>query len=343
MEIIKEDVFRRQIKSGLCGGYLFFGEEDYLKAHALRTAREALCPDPSFAFFNDMRIDAPDYSAQGLLDALMPLPIMSDQKLVSVTNLYLSSLKASELDDLCDALATLGEYDYNVLILCVPADGMDEGSLPKRPSALLKRLSQYLTPVRFESISPARLCSWAGKHFAHSGVQASGEACAFLVRYCGTSMYTLASEIEKLCAYVLSHGRQTVSEADIRHVCIPQINDDAFGLANAILDGKYDEALSALSVMKFRRVEPVVILGEVSRVCCDLLCVKLLLDEGHSQAEIASILKMNEYRLRIYAAAAAAKTRKRLERAIALCRNADTTVKGGSGYAAIENLICSLS
>ena len=78
MELLREDLFRKQMKKGLSGGYLFFGEEDYLKSFALRAARESICPDPTFALFNDVRLDALDYSASALLDALMPPPMMSE-------------------------------------------------------------------------------------------------------------------------------------------------------------------------------------------------------------------------------------------------------------------------
>ena len=60
MDIIKEDVFRKQIKKGLSGGYLFFGEEDYLKSFCLRAVKEAVCPDETFAVFNEVKIDALD-------------------------------------------------------------------------------------------------------------------------------------------------------------------------------------------------------------------------------------------------------------------------------------------
>ena len=170
MDIIKEDGFRKLLKSGLCGGYLFFGEEDYLKAFSLKSARESLCEDETFAVFNDMKIDALDYSAAALLDALMPPPMMSEKKIVTVNGLSIDSLKPSEIDDLCDALATLEEYDYNVLIISVPSGEIDEGNLPKKPSAVLTKLCKYLTPVRFDAVTPARLVSWLGKHFAHNGV-----------------------------------------------------------------------------------------------------------------------------------------------------------------------------
>ena len=38
MDIIKEDAFRKQLKKGLSGAYLFFGDEDYLKNFSLKVA-----------------------------------------------------------------------------------------------------------------------------------------------------------------------------------------------------------------------------------------------------------------------------------------------------------------
>lgn len=343
MEIMREDGFRKQLKSGLSGGYLFFGDEDYLKAFAVKSAREAVCADESFAIFNDMKIDALDYSAPALLDALMPFPMMGEQKIVTVNGLNIDSLKPSEIDDLCDVLATLSEYDYNVLIISVPAGGLDEGYLPKRPSAVLTKLAKYLTPVRFESISASRLVSWVGKHFAHNGVEAAPEVCSFMIDYCGASMFTLAAETDKLSYYVLEHGRTKVSAEDVKEAAIAEISLDTFALANAILDGRYDAALDALSVMKFRRVEPVIIMSEVSRVICDLIAVKAMLDEGNSTAEISSAFKMNEYKVKMYVSGASGKSMKKLKRAIELCSEADAALKlSPQGYTAIERLICAL-
>lgn len=341
MDIIKEDGFRKQLRSGLSGGYLFFGDEDYLKSFSVRAARDAVCEDKSFEIFNDMKIDALDYNAPALLDALMPFPMMAEKKIVTVNGLIIDSMKPSEIDDLCDVLETLSEYDYNVLIISVPAGGIDEGNIPKKPSAILTKLSKYLTPVRFEAISPSRLVTWVGKHFAHNGVKASPEVCSFMINYCGASMFTLASETDKLSYYVLWNGRDEVKVDDVKNVSIAEISTDTFALANAILDGKYDVALDALSVMKFRRVDPIIILSEVSKVVCDMFAIKAMLEEGKSSSEIASALKMNEYRVKVYASGASGKSLKRLKRALELCAEADASLKlSPQGYIAIEKLIC---
>ena len=343
MEIIKEDAFRKQLKNGLSGSFLFFGEEDYLKSFSLRAAREAICADETFAVFNDVSIAPIDYTPSALLDALMPPPMMADKKIITINGLAISDMKQSDLDDLYEVLGALADYDYNVLIISVPSGLIDEGNLPKRPSAVFSELSKYLTPVKFDSVTGARLVGWLQKHFSHHGVNASSDVCSRLIDKCGKSMFTLSSESEKLSYYVLQNGRNEVLLRDVDEVAISVIDSDAYALANAILDGRYADAIEALGVMKFRRVEPVIILSEVSRVICDLVTIKAFLSDGLSNAEIASVLKMNEYKVKIYASAANAKSVDRLRRALLLCSEADLSLKlSPQGYTAIEKLVCTL-
>ena len=338
---MKEDIFRKQLKKGLTGGYLFFGDEDYLKTHALRAAREAVCPDPGFALFNDVRLDALDYTPSALMDALMPPPMMEEQKIVSVTGLSISSMRASEVDDLCEVLAALPDYDYNVLIVSVPAGELDVGSA-KKPSTVLQKLAKHLTPVVFDSISGARLAAWVGKHFAAHGVSAAPDVCSYLIEYSGKSMYTLSFETEKLSYYVLENGRTEVTREDVRNVAIGAIDVGAFALTNAVLEGRSADALAALSVMKFRRIDPIIVLSEVSRTICDLLQVKIMQEQGAPQGDFIKLLK-NEYRVRLYTQSAAGKSREKLMRALTLCADADLALKlSPQGYMAIENLICGL-
>ena len=107
MEPIKEADFRKELKSNPRPGYLFFGDEDYLKSFAVKQARELICPDPTFAFFNEIHLDAMDFEAQKLIDALMPLPMMADKKLVVLSGLNFNSMRQNEIDDLCRIMITI--------------------------------------------------------------------------------------------------------------------------------------------------------------------------------------------------------------------------------------------
>lgn len=346
MEMIRDDVFRKQLKKGLSGGFLFFGDEDYMKSFALRSARQAICPDPTFSLFNDLRMDSMNFSADALLDALMPLPMMADQKIVTVSGLNIYTLiRNHEFDALIDTLSKLEEYDYNVLILSVPAEQIDVGRFPKKPaSEPLKRLSEFLTPVYFEPISGARLVTWVGKHFEHHGVHASPEVCKHLIDLCGQSMFILGSETEKISYYVQSFGRTDVTEADVDTASIAELSTDAFALSNALLDGQHEKALQALDVMKFRRIDPLIVMGEISKSISDMALVKALCTEGLPPAEIGALVGIkSDYKTRLYISACATKSPKKLRRAVELCADADRMLKSSyQGYLAIEQVICTL-
>ncbi|MBE6547442.1 MAG: DNA polymerase III subunit delta [Ruminococcaceae bacterium] len=341
MDIIKEADFRREIKSKPKSAYLFFGEEDYLKSHALNAAKDALCPDITFAMFNQMAFDALSYSADALIDAIMPMPMMADRKLITVTGLNLNAFKPAEANALCQALSMLDEYDYNTVIISVASDRFDYGILPKRPSKLLSKLSEFLTPVYFEKISPARLYTWVGKHYSHNGVSASAEICKLTVDRCGRDMFSLSSETDKISFYVLAQGRNEVTPDDVVKVSVPAAEFDAFAFSNALTSGNRERALAVLGDMKFRRVDPIIIMSEIISNICDALSVELLAADGRTSYEISDALRMHEYKVSLLL-----KSKRgvdRLKNMLEKCRTADLELKmSRDGYTTLEKLICTI-
>ena len=343
-DIIKEADFRRDLKNAPAVGYLFFGEEDYLKANALRLARKSLCgDDEGLAYFNDIRLGGADFTPDKLLDAMATPPMGSERKVITVTGINFNTMRAGDLENFIEALTELEDYPFNVVLISADSDCLDPGTLPKRPSKLLTELAEYLIPVNFEKNTPAKLSGWVQKHYLHYGVQASPEVCQFTVTFCGRDMYILANEIQKVAFYVLAHERQAATIEDIKISAIPAMEYDAFAFTNAIIERRRGDALDILADLKFRRVEPIFILSEVSRVICDLAMVGSMASGGKTAAEIASALKIHEYRVGIYMRQTSKLSPERLRAAVAACKEADAAIKlSGSGYSIIEKLICSL-
>ena len=342
---MKEADFRKELKAAATGGYLFFGEEDYMKSASLRMARQSIAEaDPAMAAFNDIHLDGLDFTPSALLDALAVPPMGSDRKVITVTGMNFNTLRAADLDKLCEALAEIPDYPYNLVIFSAAADMLDGGSIPKKPSELLTTLGEYLRPVYFERNTPAKLAGWVQKHYLHNGVQASPAICQFTVEFCGRNMFTLAGEIDKVSFYVLAKGRSLVEETDIRTAAIPAMEYDAFAFTNAIMERRRADALDILADLKLRRVEPLYILSEVSRVICDLLAIRTMSDGGQTATEIGSALKMHEYRVGLYLKQARKTEVELLRCAVSACQTADRALKrsAGDGYGVIERLICTL-
>ena len=342
-DIITESEFRKSIAKAPAAGYLFFGDEDYLKSFALKTAREAICPDEALAPFNNIRLEGIDLTPDSLLDAITTLPMMSERKLVEVSGFRFSDLRSRQLEEYLEVLSTLEEYDYNTLIINVPAGGIDPGRLPKRPSSILKKLSETLVPVSFSSPTPLMLSKWVARHFNANGVRADVAVCAATVEFCGNDMHQLSGEVDKLSYFALANGRDYVDMQDIKQVAVADTSYDSFALTNAVMASNKTAALAVLAEMKRKRVEPTVVLGEVVRVVCDMLSVRLMTDEGLTAGEIASRLKIHEFRVTLCLNSAARVDR--LKRLLEMSAEADNALKqtlSSHGYEAIERLICSL-
>lgn len=344
MKIIGDSELRKELKNGSSDshGYLFFGDEDYMKLNALKLARSSVASDASFAPFNDIRLDALEFTPSKLLDALMPPPMMAERKIVTVSGLDFTAMRQSDFGALLEVLGTLEEYDYNLLIINVPSGLIDEGYSASKPSAAITKLGEFLTPVRFDRVARSRLAGWAIKHFEHGGASSDEKTAAFFVDFCGGDMFKLANEAEKLCAYALASGRTTITIDDVRNVCVAETEFDSFAFTNAIMDGRNADSLEILEQLKLRRVDPIAIFGDISRTVCDILMVKRLIDDGMTSADIGAARIMNEYRAKIYARAARGVGYDALYRRMELLCETDMRLKssGAGDYLAIELFIC---
>jgi DNA polymerase-3 subunit delta len=348
MDIITNADFNKKIKTDADGYYLFYGEEDYLKAHAIKALKDAMGIDESLEIFNYVTLDVLDYSADKLIDILSMPPMMAEKKLVVVTGLNIKKMSsranASEFNDFLDALGHLNEFDYNVFVLSIPNGNITEELPKKAPTGALKTLADILQPVKFEAPTPAKLALWAVRHFEHHGISANAQDCSLLVDYCGKNMFTLTGEIEKLALYARAKGRNELLREDITTVCTAEMEYGAFEFSNAILDGRKGEALSILSVMKFKQIDPLIIMGELSGIFSDLLKIKIMLLTGKNNQQISAETGINIHKVGIYVTSARRMELDRLRAIVSMATDVDLAMKYryDSGYLHLEKLICSL-
>ena len=221
-------------------------------------------------------------------------------------------------------------------------DGLDFGTQNK-PSTFIKKFGnmQGLNVLRFEKSSENQLYSWLKKHFDHHGVSVTLDTVKALVFHAGKSMDTLAGEVEKLSALAHARGKNTITVEDVNEVASSTPECDTFALSNAILERNKQKAYLALEEMKIKRVDPLVAMGMVARTFDDLTSVTHLLDEGRGLSEIRSVLSMNEYKLKIYVAAAKRYGADRLAKIVESLARADAGAKFGgvAGYTAVELFI----
>lgn len=343
-----ENELAAEIKSNsLSGIYLFFGEEDYLKNHRAAEIRKLICDDETLAAFNcfsfafgDAEIDLPAIS-----DALLAPPMMSEKKIVDIYFASLDSIKDKDKSALLDLLRETGENnaDDTVVVIRAAEGGFDPGQ-PKKPSAFLRDASKFMKTVQFDYQPTNRLHRWMERHFAQYGLTISPYVSEQIINLAGRSMYRLIGEIGKTAAYVAADGRGKILPTDVS-ACVSRTDeDDAFGLANCVLEGNIAGALAALAVKMRRRDEPIFLLTQITKVFSDLACAAAFILDGREKSEYARAMKMHEYKAGLYFRAAKGASFGFFADIMKKCAEADLAMKsgvGGGDYSVIERLICS--
>ncbi|MBP5610339.1 MAG: DNA polymerase III subunit delta [Clostridia bacterium] len=325
-----QNELKTQLKAGKIGGvYLFSGEEDYLKRYYLGEIRKAILTDPVFDAFNHPVFHGEEIDFAALTDAIQAPPMMADRKLIEWTGADLEDWKDADFAALEGLVRTVNENPAAVVVFLVGQEGMAAGTL-KRPSALFKRLSGIVQTVNFETSTDDRLAAWLNAHIVHEGLDAEPGALRAMIDRCGHSMDILSTETGKLVCYARAHELRTVTVAMVELVCASTAEDDAFGLTNAVLEGDTPGAYRKLSDLVRRRVDPMVVLGQVSRLISDLASVACLLEEGTPPSGVASVLGMNEYKAKLYIGCVGKRRPEQFRELLAQCREMDLASKRGA-------------
>ena len=322
--------------------FIFAGEEDYLKRHYIGELRRAIIEDDTLAVFNHTVLEGESIDFSALRDALEAPPMMADYKLIEWHLCDIDRMKEAELAELATLAERCREIGWACIVLRADKAHFDLGTLPKRPSKRYKEISAFADVVDFPRSTEPQLIAWIERHFAHDGIAVSPDVCRAIIARAGHSMDTLANEIEKLICTQKAKGRNVLSACDLEGVLSATSEEDAFALTNALLARDAEKAYAQLLDLRRRRVDPLIVLGSVSRLYGELVSICRLRDEGLSPAEIGKMLKIHEYPLSLRLRALQGKEADEPARALAACRALDASKKSNGGmdvYVGLDRLI----
>lgn len=335
--------FGKLIKTDLHGIFLLYGDEQYLKQYYYNLAKKTVSPDGA----NIISLSGESVSLSELfqeITAIASIPSMDmSKRLVYVYDVEWKKVNDDHLSVLEECVNELKDYEDAVVIIDTRPEFFDAGT-EKKPSKLFSKLSKIVTCINFAKETPAKIAAWVQKHFAANKINADMNICNTIVKYCGRDMTSLNNEITKLSAYILQNGRNTVELCDIHEVSSFNNEIDTFDFSNAVLNGDSERAISIMSEMILHKEAPEIIMGTIINIFTDLYTVKILDEAGYMKADIAKKTSMHEYKAGLYLQRSKALSKRGLEKALTLCREADIKIKasGLDPYETIEVVLIKL-
>jgi len=293
--------------------YLIVGEEDLLRDAALAAiARAALGSEGDE--FNYELFYGDEASGTDIRNSVAAVPVFAERRVVVV--------KAAE---------KLTARESEVLLDCVN-DPVESTTLVFVSSKLDGRLkfSQALARaaimVDCSPLRDAQLPSWIVGETKQLGLRLEKEAAQLLQEACGSSLYSVRRELEKLASYVPSDRSVTVDDVHLLRGVDPGAS--VFDLTLAIGEGRRGRALSILARNLEAGEAPLRILGSLAWQYRRLWKVKESLANGGREAEAARSLRMEPWKVRSFLDRF---SEPHLQSALRLFLDTDGRLKGGSG------------
>ena len=340
---MNEKEFRAAIKNGLSGGYLIYGDEEYLKDRLVPMAVKSVVGDDDFSSVNLIETDENSFEPSFLEDALSSIPMMAE-KCCAVCRVRFSELDEHEREAVYTALDILRRDPPVVLLFVIPAGYFDAGNVKKgKPSAEYRELTRYLEPVETPYQMAAGLKKWAAKRFSSDGIDVRDDALTYLVESAGPDMYSLSNEIEKITCFTLSKNMATLDKETVLAVCSESGELDAFALSNAVVSGNREGALAAIRECRDKRMNPISVIARMTSEFSNMLFVSVCMNNGMIKSEIAKKLGIHEFRVGKYMEALRDTDASSVRAVIERCVEVDTALKSSTGgFDLLERFVCTI-
>lgn len=269
--------------------YVFEGEEEYIKAQAVKTLCNRALPD-GLEQMNLTELQNP--AADALIAAAETLPVMADRRVVLVRDFApLASGKAAEND---------GDADRITEYLRSPSPTTCLVFLVKGKADKRKKLYTFLhregAVVDFSPMTEPEATDWIVRSMRALGKKMSIAAAERFLFTVGSDAALLKQEIEKLADYVGERG--VVTEEDIAVITVRSLESTVFQMVDAQVAGDYGEAFLLMHRVLESGEDRMLILAMLLRQYRMLYQMRCLLEEKTPQSELAQLLKIPPFAVR---------------------------------------------
>lgn len=228
-----------------------------------------------------------------LLNDASVISMFGDKKaLIGENALFLSTSSSSINHDL-DYLQRYLEDDNhdNIVIFTLNENKLDERK------KIVKLLKKNATVIHKDVIKDKDLPDFVMDEFSNNGYKIDYKTASYFVQYAGSNVDILISEINKMMMY--KDGDKIIKIEDINEITSKKINDNIFDLSNAIMDKNFKKMYECYNDLMTLKEEPIKIIAMLGSSFTLVYQCKLLYNDGKRQNEIADILKVHPYRVKL--------------------------------------------
>lgn len=276
--------------------YLLYGTEPFL----INEVKEKLLANvltEEETEFNFSSYDLEESSVDAAIEDAETLPFLGEKKLVILHNpVFLTSLKGKERVN--HDLKRLEAYienpaPFTVLVFTGEYEKLDER---KKLVKLLKKNAEVLEA---KPLDEKNLKKWVKDRAAYMNVMIAEEAIDLLLQLTGNDLMIINEEISKLSLYAADS--KLITEEAVEKLISRSLEQNIFTLVDKVVKRDIKEALRIYYDLLKQNEEPIKILAVLSGQFRLIYQVKEMTTRGYGQKQIAGMLKVHPYRVKLAA------------------------------------------
>ncbi len=270
--------------------YLVLGTEEALK-EKFKTALEKQIPEE----LNQVTIDLNEQPlSDGLLEATS-VPFFGDKRFVFfehpsfLTGSPNTSGPVHDVEALMDYLKD--PLETSIVVFFAPYEKLDERK------KVVKALKKVAVMVDTAPLKEAQIRSYLAEKMQETGLKITPQGIERLLLLTQLDLMKVEKEVDKLALYQQTAGE--ITEDIVNQLVARTLQDDVFSLAQYVIQGQTEKALRLYQDLLTNGEELIKLNGILISQIRLYLQVKILVSKHRRKEEIASLLKVHPYRVKL--------------------------------------------
>lgn len=234
-----------------------------------------------------LSFDATKDDQADVLHEMDSMSIFDEEKMIVIEKATFLSAKNTTSYEIEDFIRRSDNASC-IVIFCCPAQKLDG-----RKKAV-KQMQEVSTVIPCMALDEKSLPGVINEMAQKVGVSLDSGAYQYIVQNIGMDPLIIENEMEKLKTY-----SDTITYEDAVALVHPQPTEDVFKMVNALFDRKAIAFLQYYRSFRQQGMEPVAVVGLLAGQIRFLYQVRVQMDLGYGQDEIASHLKAHPYRVKM--------------------------------------------
>lgn len=305
--------------------YLMYGSESFLLNETKQLIIQSVI-EPGEEDFNLSTYDLEETPIEAAIEDAETIPFFGERKVIVLQNPTFLTAEKSKAKWEHD-LKKLEQYvkepsPTSILIFTGNYDKLDERK------KITKELKKSAAVLEAKKLNENELKNWMRQRASYNKVEMDEQALETMLHLAGTNLFLLTSEVDKMALY--AQDSKLITKEIVEQLVAKSLEQNIFTLVDKVITKKMDEALRIYYDLLKQNEEPLKILAIITNQFRLIYQVKGLSKLGYGQQQMASVLKVHPFRVKLAAGQAQKFTDEELMKCISLFAEADYQLKTGS-------------